>query len=91
MALESTIENYLVNRVEALGGFTLKTDRVDGRRFVDRTCFLPGGRTLIIECKRPKGGRRQALQIWNINRLRDMGHEAYFVKTREEVDLALKS
>ena len=89
MALESTIEDYLVKRVKALGGFSLKTDRVDGRRFVDRTCFLPGGRVLIVECKRPKGGRRQALQVHHIETLVAMGHEAVFMKTKEEVDAVL--
>ena len=89
MTLENTIEAYLVKRVKELGGFSLKTDRVEGRRFVDRTCFLPGGRTLIVECKRPKGGRRQALQVHHIDLLVEMGHEAHFCKTKEEIDAAL--
>lgn len=89
MTLESTIEAYLVKRVKALGGIILKTDRVDGMRFLDRTCFLPGGRVLIIETKRPKNGRRSPRQIEVIARLTQMGHEAYFCKTKEEVDKAL--
>ncbi len=89
MAQESTIETYLVNRVEKeIGGIALK-GAVPGRRFVDRICFLPGGRTIIVELKRPKNGRRKPHQIETIRRLVTMGHEAYFCKTKQEVDRAL--
>lgn len=90
MASESTIDQHLVKRVKQLGGISLKTDRLQGQVFVDRTIFLPGGRTVIIETKRPKGGRREAHQIEIIERLQAMGHEAFFCKTKEEVDEALQ-
>lgn len=91
MALESTIEAYAVKRVKALGGFSLKTDRVDGQRFLDRTCFLPGGRVVVIEFKREVGGTVMGLQLWNIDRLRALGHEVYLVKTKEEIDAVLEA
>lgn len=87
--LESTIEAYFVKRIIELGGFSLKTDRVEGRRFLDRTAFLPGGRVIIAELKRPKYGRRAPLQIEQVNMLMLMGHEVYFLKTKEEVDAAI--
>lgn len=87
--LEAPIEAYFVARVIELGGFSIKADRIDGRRFVDRIAFLPGGRTVIAELKRPKGGRRKAQQIHYIEALVATGHEAYFIKTKEEVDAAL--
>ena len=90
MTLESTIESYLVKRVEALGGFTLKTDRVPGRRFLDRTCFLPGGRVIVVELKRPIGGRLARLQGFMIEHLERLGHEVYRCNTKEEVDDALR-
>jgi len=90
MTLESTIESYFVKRIVELGGFSLKTDRVDGRRFLDRTAFLPGGRVIVAELKRPRGGRVAVLQRFEIARLRAMGHEVYLLSTKEEVDLALK-
>lgn len=90
MTLESTIESYLVKRVEALGGFTLKTDRVPGRRFLDRTCFLPGGRVIVVELKRPVGGRLRKLQAEMIEQVRALGHECYRCNTKEEVDAVLK-
>ena len=89
MTLESTIESYLVKRVEALGGFTLKTDRVPGRRFLDRTCFLPG-RIIVVELKRPKGGRLRVLQAEMIEQVRALGLECYRCNTKEEVDDALR-
>lgn len=89
MALESTIEDYLVKRVKALGGISLKTDRIVGHRFLDRTCFLPGGRTVVIETKRPVGGRRARLQVDTVEQLQALGHEVYFCKTKEEIDTVL--
>jgi hypothetical protein len=89
MTLESTIEAYFVKRIIELGGFSLKTDRVEGRRFLDRTAFLPGGRTIVAELKRPKGGRRAPLQVEYVEWLKRMGHEVYFLKTKEEVDAVL--
>lgn len=84
--LESTIEAYFVKRIIELGGFSLKTDRINGKRFLDRTAFLPGGRVIVAELKRPVGGRRAALQIAHYNALRLMGHECYFLSTKEEID-----
>ena len=89
MTLESTIERYLVKRVEALGGFTLKTDRIPGRRFLDRTCFLPGGRVIVVELKRPVGGRPRRLQAEMIEQVRALGLECYRCNTKEEVDDAI--
>lgn len=89
--LEGPIETYVVVTVKRLGGFSLKGDKIAGRRFIDRICILPGGRTVYLECKRPRGGRRSPLQIHHINWLREHGHEAHFVKTKEEVDAALRS
>lgn len=88
-ALEASIEDYFVKRVIDLGGFSLKTDRIRGKRFLDRTAFLPGGRVIVAELKRPAGGRKAALQIAHYNALRLMGHECYFLKTKEEVDAVL--
>lgn len=88
MTLESTIESYLVKRATALGGIILKGD-IPSRRFLDRICIMPDGVTLWVECKRPSGGRRSKLQEDTIRRLLELGHQAFFVKTKEEVDAVL--
>lgn len=85
---EAAIERYLVDRVKALGGFALKGD-LPGRRFIDRICVLPDGVVLWVEVKRPSGGRRTKLQEKIIADLLELGHFAFFVKTKEEVDLVL--
>lgn len=90
MTLESTIEAYFVKRVVELGGFSLKTDRIAGKRFLDRTAFLPGGRVIVAELKRPIGGRKARLQVGQVAQLTEMGHEVYFLKTKEEVDRVLQ-
>lgn len=87
--LEDHVEAYLVKRVEALGGFSLKTDKVPGRRFLDRTCFLPGGVVIVVECKRPKGGRLEAHQAEIIARLVKLGHRVVKVRNKDEVDEVL--
>lgn len=89
--LEASIEAYFVKRVVELGGFSLKTDRIAGKRFLDRTAFLPGGRVIVAELKRPVGGRKARLQAGQVAKLIAMGHEVYFLKTKEEVDAALAS
>lgn len=82
------MEDYLVKRVKALGGIALK-GAIPSIRFIDRICIMPDGVTLWIEVKRPKGGRRTRLQEYCIAELLERGHQAFFVKSREEVDLVL--
>lgn len=87
--LEAPIEDYLVTRVERdYGGMALK-GVIAGRKFIDRICILPGARTIFIECKRPKGGRKEPHQIEIVKRLTELGHEAYFLKTKDEIDFVL--
>jgi len=88
MTLESTIESHLVKWVERHGGIALK-GAIPGRRFLDRICIMPDGVTLWVECKRPKGGQRTVLQEETIRQLLELGHFAFFVKTKEDVNLIL--
>lgn len=86
--LENTVEDYLVDKVKALGGVALK-GAVPGRRFLDRIVILPGGRTIYVECKRPIGGRHSVHQGETLERLQALSHEIARVKTRAEVDTML--
>ena len=86
MVLEFSVEKYFVKRVERdLGGFTLKGD-VKGRRFLDRIAILPGGVTVYVELKRPKGGRFSVHQHETLEKLEAMGHRVARLKTKTEVD-----
>lgn len=89
--LEAPVEAYLVKQVKQMGGISLKTDRVDGKKFLDRTCFLPDGRVAVFELKRPKNGRLDAHQKALITQLLALGIEVYRCNTKEEVDNALKA
>lgn len=88
--LEYAVEAYFVNRVKALGGFSLKSDQIPGRRFLDRIAFLPGGVMLVAELKRPSGGRYSAHQDETISMLEGLGHKVWRLKTKQEVDECLK-
>lgn len=85
MALESTIEAYLVKRVEALGGICLKGD-TPGRRFLDRICIMPGGVTMYAELKKSHDAHKRKHQLETINWLVNNNHIASFCCTRSEVD-----
>lgn len=89
-ALESSVEKYLVEQVEKLGGIALK-GAVPGRRFLDRILIMPGGVTVYVECKRPKGGVVSAHQQETIDRLRKLGHVPWLVLNKGEVDSMLAS
>ena len=85
--LETSVETYLVDKVEnVLGGMALKGD-VPGRRFLDRIIILPYGVTIYCECKRPSGGRYSAHQIETLDRLRKMGHITWKLRSKEEIDM----
>lgn len=87
--LEASVEDYLVGRVEDLGGIALKGD-IKGRRFLDRILILPRGVTVYCECKRPIGGRYSKHQGETLKRLEEMGHFTARVKTKAEVDALIR-
>lgn len=89
MTLEHAVEQHFVKRVKELGGFSLKSDRIDGRRFLDRIAFLPGGKVMVAELKRPVGGRLSPHQTGTLLKLTEMGHLTCAPRTKEEVDLCL--
>lgn len=89
MALEISIEAYLVKRVEELGGIAVKMN-IQGRvGWPDRLVVLHGGRTLYVELKRPKGGRVSATQKHVHAQLLRMGHTVWVLKNRDEIDEAI--
>jgi hypothetical protein len=101
---ESVVEAYFCRRVRELGGMTMKTY---ARHWPDRFAFLPGGRILAVELKRPKGGALKrpkggALkrpkggvlaegQKEILSRLAALGVEVHLVRNKEQADEALLS
>ncbi len=63
MQKESEVEAYLVMRVEELCGITAKMTIRGRRGWPDRLVILPGSVMVLVELKKPKGGRLSAGQI----------------------------
>lgn len=84
--VESVIEQYLLDTVEALGGVTRKVIYQGRRGAPDRHCYLPGGVLIIVECKRPVGGVLHPLQERELGTLNRLGFTAVRVNTKEQID-----
>jgi len=86
---EASIEDYLKQRAEALGGVCIKLSPMGLRGVPDRLMVLSGPRVVFVELKRPSGGVISKLQHWWRARLLALGCEHHFIKTRAEVDALL--
>jgi hypothetical protein len=86
MVRETDVEAYLVSTVESLGGVAEKTISPSGRGFFDRIVVLPGGRTIFVEVKRPKGGRVSIHQRTRHQHYAALGAEVVIVRTFTDVD-----
>lgn len=83
--LESTLEKRFVKRVKELGGTAMKWVSPNLAGVPDRIVFLPGGRVVLVEMKRP-GGRTTALQDHVHGLLRALGQDVRVISTKEAVD-----
>jgi len=87
--IEKDVEDYLVERVQAIGGIAEKVTVLGNRGFFDRLVVLPGGKIIMVEVKKPKGGRLSPHQVLRAKRYRALGVDAAVVKTKAEVDRLL--
>lgn len=62
MVSEIQVETHLVNRVKELGGMTAKMTIRGRAGWPDRLVALDG-ELILVELKRPRGGRLSAVQI----------------------------
>ena len=88
---ESSVERYLCEKVEAMGGIAEKVTTIGRRGFFDRLVVLPGGRTIYVECKRPKGGSFSAHQIQRHKVYRALDAEVAVVRNSADIDALLSS
>lgn len=82
---EAIVENYLIKKVESLGGVARKVVYQGRKGAPDRWCLLPGGRLLIVECKASDGRLRQA-QAKEISLLEQLGFDVHLVSNVTQVD-----
>lgn len=88
--LEKAVERRLVAEVKSLGGRAYKWESPGNNGVPDRIVVLPQGRVYFIETKRPKGGKAEALQELQHQRLRELGATVYLIKTIEQVMAFIK-
>jgi hypothetical protein len=87
---ESTVERYLVNRVQKLGGMAIKLNPIGMAGLPDRLVLLPDAKIIFAEVKRP-GGQPRKLQTVIHNRLRKLGFRVEVVDNNDRVKEILKA
>lgn len=83
---EASVEDYLVERVEAAGGLCIKFIDAAQRGAPDRLVILPGRPTFFVELKRPVRGRLEDHQKRYHQRLRDRGQRVWTLWSKADVD-----
>lgn len=83
--LERAIEQRLVRKVREAGGLALKWVSPSTAGVPDRIVFMPGGRVVFVELKRP-GGKLSAIQVRMCDRLERLGADVRVIDSPEGVD-----
>lgn len=71
---ERDIEEWLRGQVEKRGGLFMKFSSPGQDGVPDRLVIMPGGRMMLVELK-TETGRLSKVQVYQIDRLTDMGIE----------------
>jgi hypothetical protein len=91
LTLELKIEARLCQRVRDLGGVAIKLSAPGARGLPDRLVILPGPRFLVVETKRPRGGRTSPHQMLWMRKLKLLGVVVVVARTMADIDAALES
>ncbi len=86
---ERDIEEYLVKRVQAMGGEVRKAEWIGRRGAPDRRVMLPGRPPVWVELKAP-GVKPEAHQIREHNRMRRLGELVEVVDSLAAVEGLLR-
>lgn len=84
-SMEKTIEKYLVNEVERLGGLCVKFPPLFFRGFPDRIVLLPGAAIVFVETK-ATGEKPRLIQTRVHDKLRRLGFRVEVIDSKEGVD-----
>jgi hypothetical protein len=88
--LETPIEDYLVERVEARGGRCPKLVDMGRRGFPDRSPMWPGAEIHFIETKCEGGDVKPWQKRYHAD-LRSMGFKVFVLWTKELVDVYIEA
>lgn len=89
MITEKNIEQYLVDKAKACGGYALKWVCPSWTGVPDRIVVLPGGKIGFVETKSPGKTTRPQQERW-LERLKSLGFKAYVADSKEAVDIILE-
>ncbi len=83
---EHAIEKYLVEQIQARGGFCPKFIDASRKGAPDRIVVTPGNPVHFVELKRPKFGQVEPHQQRYHDKLRACGQKVWVLRSVEEVD-----
>ena len=86
---EAGIEKYLRDKVQRAGGYCIKLPANLYTGIPDRLVILHDY-IIFCELKRPKGAQVEKVQKWWQRRLREMGHCAEIISTKDGVDKLMR-
>lgn len=87
---KKTVEEPVVKLAQKLGIPVLKVNPLWAAGWPDRIFFVPGGKPLIIEFKRP-GGKLRPKQVEIIGKLEKLGYEVQVYESAEEGKALVRS
>ena len=87
--LESDVEKAVCTYADKRGILHIKLNLWGRRSFPDRQFFVPGGKPLMIEFKREKGGRLEPMQKYIHSKLSALGYEIKVVSDTNDGFLAI--
>ena len=91
MELERDVEKYLTHRVVEAGGRCEKFIPEIRNGWPDRIVLLPGGVSVWVETKKPKGGKLEPLQIHAHKVLRSLGQDVEVCWTKAAADRIVRT
>ena len=86
---ERDLEWKLIKQVEAMGGVCMKWVSPGRSGVPDRIIIMPGGKIAFVEMKRP-GETPKPLQARQLKQLQELGCQATFLRSQEDIDAFLK-
>lgn len=82
---EKVVEDYLRDRVKALGGKAYKFVSPGNSGVPDRIVLLPGGRVEFVELK-AQGKKPTPLQEAQHRKIQKLGHRVFVIDNKSQVD-----